>query len=433
MNTNELCWLAEIVASWIEVYFSCSLVMKRFRIDKTERKNWSCFLASAMAVLVFLFNKFALFSAFQTITIMALEVWAVYRYVEQMLWKIIFYVSFAMLLVGISDGLTILAINGAMGYPSSEWLTQVGGTRLLAIIISKMLFLVFMITAEFFIKESPLVKKRYIMLGGVLEILLILSLFVLEKNVSANGETKQAMVMFFGIILVFLLGNILLRHLLEKQEHTMKFRFLELRNEMLEQSLRDTEEVYGFWRKAVHDYKHKMLVINEYVEENRIDELRKFLSEEQKYINREMFYQKTGNPVVDTVLNVKKQQAVEAGITFTFSAYLPEKMSIKDIHLASLLGNVVDNAIQAKSNIENPWVEVKMKVKNNVLLIKVDNGYVGEPINFEKTRKEELYVHGIGLQSVQDILREYDGNFQINQLEDKVRCVISVPIEESGL
>ena len=160
-----------------------------------------------MAVLVFLFNKFALFSAFQTITIMALEVWAVYRYVEQMLWKIIFYVSFAMLLVGISDGLTILAINGAMGYPSSEWLTQVGGTRLLAIIISKMLFLVFMITAEFFIKESPLVKKRYIMLGGVLEILLILSLFVMKKNVSTNGETKQALVMFFGIILVFLLGN----------------------------------------------------------------------------------------------------------------------------------------------------------------------------------------------------------------------------------
>lgn len=98
-----------------------------------------------------------------------------------------------------------------------------------------------------------------------------------------------------------------------------------------------------------------------------------------------------------------------------------------------MLGNVVDNAIQAKSNIENPWVEVKMKVKNDVLLIKVDNGYVGELINFEKTKKDELYVHGIGLRSVQDILSEYDGNFQINQLEDKVRCVISVPIEEAGL
>lgn len=420
-----LCWGLDICASWIEIFFSCFFVMNRFQIEKKDRRNWSLLLATAMAILVFLFNRFELFSFVHTVIFLGLEVWAIYRYVQKKLAKIIFYVIFTIVLIGICDGMAILIVEMLENCQKDQWFAQMGTLRMMAIIISKILYLFFIIIADMFAREASIVKRWYLVLGILIELVLMSGL----SFIFMRGHSSYKIGGFLGIVSVFLLGNILLRYLFQRQEQRMNVTLLQLRNEMLEKSLKDTEEVYGFWRKAVHDYKHKILVINDYVEENRIEELKSFLAEEQKYISREMFYQRTGNNVVDTVLNVKKQQAMELGIVFTFSAYLPEKMRIQDIHLATIVGNVVDNAIQAKSDIKQPWVEVKMETKNNVLLIKVDNGYIGEEIDFSKSRKPEGCFHGIGLQSVRDLLKEYDGSMQLKQLEDKVRCVISVPIE----
>lgn len=421
---NKLFWGIDICASWIEIFFSCFFVMNRFQIEKTDRRNWSTLLATTMAILVFLFNRFELFSFVHTVIFLGLEIWAIYRYVQKKLAKILFYVIFTIVLIGICDGFSILVVEMLGNYQTDEWFTQVGIMRMIATIISKMLYIVFIMIADMFVREASVVKRWYIVVCVLIEIALMSGLYL----VVVGTHSPYKIGIFLGIVCVFLFGNIMFRYLFQRQERHMNVELLRLRNEMLEKSLKDTEELYGFWRKAVHDYKHKILVINNYVEENRIEELKHFLAEEQKYISREMFYQRTGNHVVDTVLNVKKQQALELGIVFTFSAYLPEKMGIQDIHLATIVGNVVDNAIQAKSIIKQPWVEVKMEMNNNVLLLKVDNGYIGEEIDFSKSIKSECYFHGIGLRSVRDILKEYDGYMQLKQLEDKVRCVITVPI-----
>lgn len=63
---------------------------------------------------------------------------------------------------------------------------------------------------------------------------------------------------------------------------------------------------------------------------------------------------KTGNVMADAILNSKLSLARAKGIAVNTKAKVPDRMRISDVNLCAMLGNLLDNAIEACLRIEEP-------------------------------------------------------------------------------
>ena len=88
-----------------------------------------------------------------------------------------------------------------------------------------------------------------------------------------------------------------------------------------------------------------------------------------------------------------------------------------------ILGNLLDNAIEASSKVENNrTIDIRIKYKNDILFIYVNNSfdgsivYEGEKIKTTKKNKEN---HGIGLNNIEKILKKYDGTMKVYHTENR--------------
>jgi signal transduction histidine kinase len=130
----------------------------------------------------------------------------------------------------------------------------------------------------------------------------------------------------------------------------------------------------------------------------------------------------TGNKSIDSLLNYKISVASEKNIKIEI--VIDKNISdISDVDLCRILGNLLDNAIEAceKENTENKTIILHMTTKNSCLLICVKNSISESVISTNPdftTTKQDKEIHGIGLKSIKSIVERYSGCLKISE-EDK--------------
>lgn len=232
--------------------------------------------------------------------------------------------------------------------------------------------------------------------------------------------TEFVLILIFDILIVYYLLKPIVSNLYKRQ-----FELAEIKNNMLKNSLNETEQSFELWKKSIHDYKNNIIALTQMAEEGNIDEIRAYLKEENKLLDNRMFYIKTGNSVADAIINTKCNKAKNKGIKFSVNAVLEEKNSIGSVDLASILGNLLDNAIEACENENDPYIEININNQKSFLIINISNKFTGEFSN--TTKKKNTYYHGIGLKSVNRIVRKYEGQFSITQNGDMISTKILIP------
>ena len=136
-------------------------------------------------------------------------------------------------------------------------------------------------------------------------------------------------------------------------------------------------------------------------------------------------YSKSGSSTVDSIINFKLQQAEAENITITTDILIPNELSIPIFDIAVILGNIIDNALEAVIKVEERWIDIKMKYSKGRLIIKINNSYDGivyKSSDHFLSRKEDMANHGMGLKSVQSVLQKYDGAIQITHDERKFKA-----------
>lgn len=104
-------------------------------------------------------------------------------------------------------------------------------------------------------------------------------------------------------------------------------------------------------------------------------------------------------------------KAKRLGIRLTVNAKLPQKLSISDTELCSVLSNSLENALKAVSSLDESlkWVELYCSIKLNKLLIEVRNPYAGEIVMQDSLPVSNQAGHGYGCRSIQTITERYHG------------------------
>ncbi len=116
------------------------------------------------------------------------------------------------------------------------------------------------------------------------------------------------------------------------------------------------------------------------------------------------------------------------GIHPIYNINIPQGLQIDNLLIASILGNLLDNAIRASAQTEEKYFEINISYIFESLNIKVFNGVCCDKIDFEKSSKKESKVHGIGISSVKENVKKLSGTFSITQDKNIVKAVVKIPI-----
>ena len=252
--------------------------------------------------------------------------------------------------------------------------------------------------------------------------------FIIEKSIAIENRIMEILsVVFFvaSIILIILVFSLILK-LAENYKQKQDISLLELQNEMIVKSEKNTEQVFNLWRSSIHDYKHKIFAIKHWLDEGNIEKVRDFIEKESESLSQKIFYIKTGSAMVDAIINTKRNIAEEKGIVFSINVAMPKMCIVSDLDLVCILGNLIDNAIEACEKQDKKHMEVVVKEIKKLLIIKVINSYQGQFTEKTVTTKKEKYLHGIGLKNVKSIVEKYDGTYEMSKEKDEVVTKIMI-------
>ena len=132
------------------------------------------------------------------------------------------------------------------------------------------------------------------------------------------------------------------------------------------------------------------------------------------------------------VINLKLENAQKENINFKVEIENLEFKRMGSVDFSALLGNILDNAIEASRKEENPFIEVIIKRKRNydTILVKnhISNSVLKSNTSLE-TSKNDSNNHGIGMKQIKEITEKYDGILDIYE-EHEMFCVnVMIPME----
>lgn len=119
------------------------------------------------------------------------------------------------------------------------------------------------------------------------------------------------------------------------------------------------------------------------------------------------------NDIVTTLVNTKAALARDKGIGWEYHTHKLPSVTVPYVDLAILLGNALDNAIEAAAKIPNEgarWVSVTVTVKHETLVILVKNSVLRDVDTHRlETAKGSPERHGLGLPTMRSLVRKYKG------------------------
>ena len=121
--------------------------------------------------------------------------------------------------------------------------------------------------------------------------------------------------------------------------------------ELIETHYREVENMYRQMRGWRHDFRNHIQLLAAYAQKGDLEAVKSYLAELEQDLARVEPTVKTGNAMADAILNSKISLAKAKGIPVRADAHIPVKLSISDLDLCVILGNLFDNAIEASQQL----------------------------------------------------------------------------------
>lgn len=144
---------------------------------------------------------------------------------------------------------------------------------------------------------------------------------------------------------------------------------------------------------------------------------------------------KTGNSPIDTLLTEKSLVCQKKQITFSYMIEGKSIDFISPMECYSLFGNILDNAIEAVSEIdaaEKRIIKLDVRAVKRFLSVHQENYMQERELAFEgglpKTTKGSRTVHGFGMKSIRYIVEKYGGELTVTSDEGVFILNILIPL-----
>ena len=239
-------------------------------------------------------------------------------------------------------------------------------------------------------------------------------------DMSPEAEVAWRFLLIFLAVLFLLFAASAVR-----QQNRHKMQILEMRRSMLEENYRNVLRMYRRNARLFHDFRAHLRIIRSYVEENRREECLRYLDELGGSGETAGSKVRTGNQILDLILNCKEQEAQERGIRMRVEADRLGELPVQDSDLCAICSNLLDNALE-HCDREEPSVEVKLRKRNDLFLLVVRNRFRQGRAGSGDGRDASL--HGIGLESVRLSVEKNQGNLEIREEGKIYEAAVMLPL-----
>lgn len=305
------------------------------------------------------------------------------------------------------------------------------------IVLSKLILflLVLGINNMFRKNDTVYIKENEWLIFFILPFFSMMILIAIAKN--AEFVTNVKLEQFFWILSIGLVCmNILMFYFMQsigKRGYLLKEKALlelETRNQMhLYKTI--TENVQE-QRRISHEYKNQLTCIQALCKTKEYDELMQYLERINEDVLHDLDYIDTNHVLVNSVLNVKYEEAMANDILFICKINDLSGLTMDSSELVVLLSNLLNNAIEACKKCNGKRV-LKMKCiyEAGDFILYVKNSYDGKikvvDHKLYTTKKTNKESHGIGLKNVMQIVKKNEGYYAMNHTDTEFYISIVIP------
>ena len=272
----------------------------------------------------------------------------------------------------------------------------------------------------------------------ILNAVLLLAL-EMQYNLSWRKEVPNTPVLVTIFCVLFVIAGLMvmfemLSYSAEKQAD------LEIKIEsthMLESRMDEVRVMHQQMMEYEHDVKHHLNTLQAMIDAGKLSEGQAYLDELAPKLRFKHIF--TGCVAVDALLSVKQAYMEQQHISFIFSPYPLDEMPISASDMCALLGNLLDNAIEAIQRIPNKTKEYEIRLSfsrsKGMFFISCRNETGGMIIRrrgqkfLSSKRKERV---GYGLTSVRSRVEQADGSADFRVENETFIAEIALPFRREA-
>ena len=271
-------------------------------------------------------------------------------------------------------------------------------------------------------KEFSSLSHRIIVVVGA-DLILCMFIFVLHISITEQmGSSPQ--ILFFSIIVYaayFVLTFLMIIMIIRECEINAEIMMKQNSYDNLQEYMLQIEELYQNVREFRHDFSNIMASMSVYMDRNDMEGLKKYYDKQVYPMSCLLDKEKDVVSRLHNLEIIELKGLISIKINFALEMKIKVELEITEkieavnmeiIDLVRIMGILLDNAIEASQECEEPCIELGIiKMDQGVAFI-VRNTYVKKDLDYSKlgsigtTSKGER--RGIGLYNIRNIINEYD-------------------------
>ncbi len=254
-----------------------------------------------------------------------------------------------------------------------------------------------------FLRKEILYKRASI---GYAALFCASQLLLLYANIRQPGLEILSALLAVLVLLVGLGNSSYIRKKYEEQ-------FMEYQAQAMSRQVEEVEEIYTTMRGWRHDYHNHMQKLKAHIAAGQWEEAGSYLDTLDEDLKQVKVKYQTGNVSLDAILNSKLSLAEKEAVNVNCKAELYGELCISDVDLCVLMGNLIDNAVEACALLPKDaerFLRIYICVRRSQLYIAVTNA------TSEVVRKlDQEYItqkrgnHGHGLKRIDAIVEKHQG------------------------
>ena len=211
---------------------------------------------------------------------------------------------------------------------------------------------------------------------------------------------------------------------------TLDKKIFDFQNDVITKHCVEVENIYKQMRGWRHDYHNHIQAITAHLALNQYGEANEYLRKLNDDLTSVDTVIKTGNVMVDAILNSKISLALNKKIDVNAKAKVPQELKVSEIDLCVIIGNLIDNSMEAcmKQTENERRIRIYVGIFKNYLYISVANTMIG---NIDKSAgyvSSKGENHGFGLMRIDKIAEKYGGHVNRQHEDDAFATEVMLPL-----
>lgn len=189
-------------------------------------------------------------------------------------------------------------------------------------------------------------------------------------------------------------------------------------------------------RAIKHDIKTHLSVLYELISDNHMEDSKNYIQSMNASIEKANYTISTGILSLDCILSSKFTIAYKMDISVEHALFLPKEVPISPMDFCSIIGNILDNAIEANQKVvkQNRKIFLEIKPFHSMLSIMLINSscekyHYSSSGSLKSTHEAEFSEHGIGINRIQFLVKKYNGLIKLEPKETEFKVHILIPLE----